>query len=91
GIGVLGMPGATAYGGLCDTLRPLQGDTIFVSDAAGAVGGMVGQLAKALYNCKVIGSCGGAAKGKLITFCFFWPVPDIRLLRELGYLGLFFS
>jgi NADPH-dependent curcumin reductase CurA len=67
GIGVLGMPGATAYGGLCDTLRPLQGETIFVSAAAGAVGGMVGQLAKALYNCKVIGSCGGAAKGKLIT------------------------
>jgi NADPH-dependent curcumin reductase CurA len=67
GIGVLGMPGATVYGGLVDTLRPLQGETIFISAAAGAVGGMVGQLAKALYNCKVIGSCGGTAKGKLIT------------------------
>jgi NADPH-dependent curcumin reductase CurA len=42
GIGVLGMPGATAYGGLVDTLRPLKGETIFVSAAAGAVGGMVG-------------------------------------------------
>jgi NADPH-dependent curcumin reductase CurA len=67
GIGVLGMPGATVYGGLVETLRPLQGETIFISAAAGAVGGMVGQLAKALYNCKVIGSCGGTAKGKLIT------------------------
>ena len=42
GIGVLGMPGATAYGGLVDTLRPHKGETIFVSAAAGAVGGMVG-------------------------------------------------
>jgi len=67
GIGVLGMPGATAYGGLVDTLRPLKGETIFVSAAAGAVGGMVGQLAKTLYDCKVIGSCGGSAKGKMIT------------------------
>ena len=60
------MPGATAYGGLVDTLRPLKGETIFVSAAAGAVGGLVGQLAKALYDCKVIGSCGGAQKGKMI-------------------------
>ncbi len=60
GIGVLGMPGATAYGGLVDTLRPLKGETIFVSAAAGAVGGLVGQLAKALYDCNVIGSCGGS-------------------------------
>lgn len=66
GIGVLGMPGATAYGGLVDTLRPKKGETIFISAAAGAVGGLVGQLAKTLYDCKVIGSCGGAAKGKLI-------------------------
>jgi NADPH-dependent curcumin reductase CurA len=60
------MPGATAYGGLVDTLRPLKGETIFVSAAAGAVGGLVGQLAKALYDCKVIGSCGGSQKGKMI-------------------------
>ena len=66
GIGVLGMPGATAYGGI-DTLRPLKGETIFVSAAAGAVGGIVEQLAKNLYDCKVIGSCGGSAKGKMIT------------------------
>lgn len=62
GIGVLGMPGSTAYGGLIDILRPKQGETIFISGAAGAVGSMVGQLAKNLFNCKVIGSCGGPAK-----------------------------
>jgi len=66
GIGILGMPGAAAYGGLVDTLRPLKGETIFVSAAAGAVGGLVGQLAKALYDCNVIGSCGGFQKSKMI-------------------------
>ena len=40
------MPGATAYGGLYDVLRPKAGETLFVSGAAGAVGSMVGQLAK---------------------------------------------
>ena len=44
GIGVLGMPGATAYGGLIDVLRPKEGETLFVSAAAGAVGGLVGQV-----------------------------------------------
>ena len=39
GIGVLGMPGATAYGGI-DVLRPVKGETIFISAAAGAVGGL---------------------------------------------------
>ena len=42
GIGAMGMPGATAYGGLIDVLRPNQGDTIWVSGAGGAVGSMVG-------------------------------------------------
>ena len=66
GLGVLGMPGATAYGGFIDVLRPKKGETIFVSSAAGAVGSMVGQLAKNIYDCHVIGSCGGAEKNKLI-------------------------
>lgn len=59
GVGVLGMPGSTAYGGLIDVLKPNTGETIFVSGAAGAVGSMVGQLAKSLYGCTVIASCGG--------------------------------
>ena len=66
GIGMLGMPGATAYGGLVDVLRPKEGDTIFISAAAGAVGGLVGMIAKNVYGCKVIGSCGGPAKCAMI-------------------------
>jgi hypothetical protein len=76
GIGVLGMPGSTAYGGLIDVLRPKPAaerkpgaapEVLWVSGAAGAVGGMVGQLAKQLYGCTVIGSCGGADKCALVT------------------------
>jgi NADPH:quinone reductase len=70
GVGVLGMPGATAYGGLIDVLRPAKQsakpEVIWVSGAAGAVGGMVGQLAKQVYGCTVVGSCGGADKCALI-------------------------
>jgi len=66
GIVVLGMPGSTAYGGLIDVLRPKEGETIFISAASGAVGSLVGMLAKTLYNCKVIGSCGGPEKCALI-------------------------
>jgi len=69
GIGVLGMPGSTAYGGFYDILRPKRskkkgepnGETIFISAASGAVGQLVGQLAK-LSGCTVIGSAGGATK-----------------------------
>ena len=43
-------------------LRPLQGDTIWVSGAGGAVGSMVGQIAKQVFNCTVIGSAGGPEK-----------------------------
>jgi len=66
GIGVLGMPGATAYGGLIDILKPEPGQTIWVSAAAGAVGSMVGMMAKNVFGCKVIGSAGGPAKCKLV-------------------------
>uniref|UniRef100_A0A7S2BSP8 Enoyl reductase (ER) domain-containing protein n=1 Tax=Florenciella parvula TaxID=236787 RepID=A0A7S2BSP8_9STRA len=70
GIGVLGMPGSTAYGGLTGVLRPNEGETLFVSAAAGAVGSLVGQMAKAKYNCTVVGSCGGAAKNELVKAKF---------------------
>ena len=70
GIGILGMPGSTAYGDLIDIIRPKENDTIFISGAAGAVGSMVGQLAKALYNATVIGSCGGPNKAELIKTKF---------------------
>ena len=56
------MPGSTAYGGLIDVLRPIEGETLFVSAASGAVGSLVGMIAKNIYKCKVIGSCGGHEK-----------------------------
>jgi len=67
GIGVMGMPGSTAYGGLLDVLRPQKGETLFVSAAAGVVGSLVGMLAKSLFGCRVIGSCGGPEKCAIIT------------------------
>lgn len=60
-LGVLGMPGLTAYSSLYEIGKPQKGETIFISAAAGAVGAMVGQLAKA-EGLKVIGSVGSDAK-----------------------------
>ncbi|MDA8372278.1 MAG: NADP-dependent oxidoreductase [Nocardiopsaceae bacterium] len=61
-LGVLGMPGLTAYVGLLDKARMVPGDTVFVSGAAGAVGGTVGQLARIKGAERVIGSAGSAEK-----------------------------
>ncbi len=60
-LGVLGMPGLTAWAGLTQILKPIEGDTLFVSGAAGAVGSLVCQLGK-LKGCRVIGSAGSKAK-----------------------------
>ncbi|MGF1740398.1 NADP-dependent oxidoreductase [Vibrio profundum] len=60
-LGVMGMPGFTAYMGLLDIGQPKQGDTLVVAAATGAVGSMVGQIGK-LKGCKVIGIAGGAEK-----------------------------
>ncbi|MGN6522609.1 MAG: NADP-dependent oxidoreductase [Actinomycetes bacterium] len=61
-LGVLGMTGLTAYVGLTRIASLQEGDTVFVSAAAGAVGGAVGQVAKALGAGRVIGSVGSAEK-----------------------------
>ncbi len=60
-LGLLGMPGMTAYFGLLEIGRPRPGDTVVVSGAAGAVGTVVGQIAK-LKGCTVIGIAGGRDK-----------------------------
>ncbi len=56
-LGALGMPGLTAYAGLLRVGQPKEGETVFVSAAAGAVGSIVVQIAKA-KGCKVVGSAG---------------------------------
>ena len=61
-LGVLGMPGLTAYAGLLVSAEFKPGDTVFVSGAAGAVGSLVGQLAKLKGAKRVIGSAGSAEK-----------------------------
>jgi NADPH-dependent curcumin reductase CurA len=60
-LGILGMPGLTAYAGLVDVAGLREGDVVFVSGAAGAVGGIAGQIAK-LRGHRVIGSAGSAEK-----------------------------
>ena len=60
-LGVLGMPGFTAYWGLFELGEPKAGETVFVSGAAGAVGSAAGQMAK-IAGCHVIGSAGSAEK-----------------------------
>src|SRR5262249_35868110 len=61
-LGVLGMPGLTAYTGLLDVAEMKPGDTVFVSAAAGAVGSVAGQVARLRGAARVVGSAGSAAK-----------------------------
>jgi len=68
-LGVLGGTGFTAYVGLLDLMEPREGETVFVSGAAGAVGLITGQLAK-IRGCRVVGSCGSDEKVRLLTSDF---------------------
>jgi NADPH-dependent curcumin reductase CurA len=70
-LATLGMPGMTAYFGLLDTGQPQPGNTVVVSGAAGAVGSVVGQIAK-LKGCRVVGLAGDHAK---VDYC----------VNELGF------
>ncbi|BCL74861.1 NADP-dependent oxidoreductase [Jeongeupia sp. HS-3] len=65
-LGVLGMPGFTAYMGLLDIGNPQPGETVVVAAASGAVGSVVGQVAK-LKGARVIGIAGGAAKCRYVV------------------------
>ncbi len=65
-LGVLGMPGLTAYFGLREIGQPKAGETVVVSAASGAVGSVVGQLAK-IAGCRVVGIAGGKQKCDYVT------------------------
>lgn len=66
-LGVLGMTGLTAYAGLLEVASFKEGDTVFVSGAAGAVGSEVGQIARLKGAARVIGSAGSDEKVKLLV------------------------
>lgn len=70
-LGVLGMPGMTAYFGLLEKAKPQQDEIVLISGAAGIVGSTVGQIAK-IKGCKVVGTAGSKAKCQyLIEECGF--------------------
>ncbi|XP_002129777.2 prostaglandin reductase 1-like [Ciona intestinalis] len=93
-LGALGMPGMTAYCGFLDICKPQAGETVMVNGCAGAVGNLVGQIAK-IKGCKVIGCCGSDEKvkfAKSLGFdqvfnyktCKFYP----KTLKELAPDGI---
>jgi NADPH-dependent curcumin reductase CurA len=76
-LGVLGMPGMTAYFGLLEICAPKAGETVVVSGAAGAVGSAVGQIAKIL-GCRVVGIAGSAEKCAYLQTIGFDGVLNYR-------------
>lgn len=64
-LGLLGMPGLTAYFGLLDVGKPSPGETVLVSGAAGAVGSAVGQIAK-IAGCRAVGVAGSSEKVRIL-------------------------
>jgi NADPH-dependent curcumin reductase CurA len=90
-LGVLGMPGLTAYVGLTRIAQLKEGDTVFVSGAAGAVGSVVGQLARLLGAGKVVGSAGSPEKVRWLTeelgFDAAFDYHDGKVARQLAEHG----
>jgi NADPH-dependent curcumin reductase CurA len=76
-LGALGMPGMTAYFGLLDVGAPKEGETVVVSGAAGAVGSVVGQIAK-IKGCRVVGIAGGSDKCN-------WIVDELGFDAAIDY------
>jgi NADPH-dependent curcumin reductase len=82
-LGVLGMPGMTAYFGLLEIGQPKAGETVVVAAASGAVGSVVGQIAK-IRGCRAVGIAGGADKCRFVTdtlgfdACVDHRAPDLR-------------
>ncbi|MFN3433458.1 MAG: NADP-dependent oxidoreductase [Sphingomonas sp.] len=93
-LGQFGMPGMTAYFGLLEVAGAKEGDTVFVSAAAGAVGSTVVQIAKA-KGCRVIGSAGGADKcawveslGADAVIDYKGGTPVVKALGEVARNGI---
>lgn len=87
-LGVLGMTGMTAYFGFFELGKPRAGDVVVVSAAAGAVGSIVGQLAK-INSCIVIGIAGGKEKCDYVTNDLGFDVcldykSDVSIRKQLG-------
>jgi hypothetical protein len=86
-LGVMVMPGLTAYMGLLDIGQPKAGETVVVAAATGAVGSLVGQIAK-LKGCKVVGIAGGAEKCRSAVeelgfdICLDHKSPDLAAQLE---------
>jgi NADPH-dependent curcumin reductase len=82
-LGVLGMPGMTAYVGLLEIGQPKPGETVAVAAASGAVGAVVGQIAK-IKDCRAVGIAGGADKCRYVAetlgfdACVDHLAPDFR-------------
>ncbi len=89
-LGILGMPGLTAYAGIVDVAAVQAGETVFISSAAGAVGLAAGQIARLRGASKVIGSTGSPRKAGLLTSKFGFDAAidyrqgplDIQLRRS---------
>ena len=87
-LGAVGMPGATAWMGLTQIIEPKAGETVVVSAASGAVGGVVGQLAKA-RGCRAVGLAGGPEKCAYVVeelgfdACIDYKAhPDLKSLSQ---------
>ncbi|MFC4785127.1 NADP-dependent oxidoreductase [Nocardioides sp. MAHUQ-72] len=97
-LGVLGMPGLTAYVGLTRIAQLREGDSVLVSGAAGAVGSLAGQLARLLGASKVVGSAGSQDKVDWLTgelgfdaAVNYKDAPIARQLREHGPFDVYFD
>lgn len=95
-LGVLGMTGLTAYAGLFEVASFKEGDSVFVSGAAGAVGAQVGQMARLKGASRVVGSAGSDEKVKLLVeeygfdaaFNYKDPRPVAEQLKEAAPDGI---
>ncbi len=88
-LGVLGMPGMTAYVGLLEIGQPRPGETVVVAAASGAVGSVVGQIAK-IKGCRAVGIAGGTAKCRFVVeelgfdACIDHHAPDLDRHLEIA-------